>query len=216
MTGKKQNLIVVGGGGFGREVLWLASDCPEWEPLGFLDDAKELQGRTISGAPLLGTVADWIRFPDAHFVIGVGSPRARLAIYTAMKKYGAPSFATLIHPSVCKSRFVTFGEGCMATAGCILTTQIAIGRHCILDRSVTVGHDCTMGDFCTVAPLVPISGNVHLADGAEIGTGASIRQGIKIGRGAMVGMGAVVTKDVGEAEIVVGSPAARLRTIEPF
>jgi acetyltransferase-like isoleucine patch superfamily enzyme len=104
----------------------------------------------------------------------------------------------------------------MITAGCVLTTQISIGDHVIVNIGCTVGHDTVIEHFCNIAPIVAVSGNVLLCEGAEVGTGSSLRQGIRIGRGAMVGMGSVVTKEVADADLVMGVPARVVRPLEPF
>lgn len=213
----KQDLVIVGGGGLGREVAWLAQDSgSRWNVIGFLDDAAALQGRTLCSIPVLGAIADWSRHKKAAFVIAIGAPRTRRAVAAKMGLAGSPRFATLVHPSVRKSRFVEIGEGSIIAAGCMLTTQIRIGRHNILDRMVHVGHDCILGDFCTVSPLVPIGGNVTLEEGVWVGAGASIRQGARMGCGSMAGMGAVVTADVERNQLVAGNPARVLKQLEPF
>ena len=214
---RKQDLVIVGGGGLGREVLWLAQDSVDrWNVIGVLDDAEELQRQTLCSVPVLGPVADWKKHPKANFVIAIGAPRARRAVEAKMSAAGTPRFATLIHPSVRMSRFVEIGEGSIVAAGCILTTQIRIGRHNILDRMVNVAHDCVLGDFCTVSPLVPIGGNVTLDEGVWVGAGASVRHGGRMGSGSMAGMGAVVVKDVEPNQLVVGNPAKVLKQLEPF
>ena len=104
----------------------------------------------------------------------------------------------------------------MVTAGCVLTTQIQIHAHVIVNIGSTVGHDTVIEDYVTIAPIVAVSGNVRLQAGAEVGTGSSLKQGVCIGRGAMVGMGSVVTKDVIDADLVMGAPARSTRRLEPF
>jgi len=214
---RKQDLVIVGGGGLGREVVWLAQDSgSRWNVIGVLDDARELQRQALCSVPVLGRIADWNKHRKAHFVIAIGAPRTRRAVAAKMSVAGNPRFATLIHPSVRMSRFVEIGEGSIVAAGCILTTQIRIGRHNIMDRMVHIGHDCVLGDFCTVSPLVPIGGNVTLGEGVWVGAGASVRQGGRMGSGSMAGMGAVVVRDVEPNQLVVGNPAKVLRQLEPF
>ena len=50
--------------------------------------------------------------------------------------------------------------------------------------------------------------------GAWIGAGASIMAGVTIGKYAIVGAASVVTHDVGDYEVVVGSPAKVIRTLD--
>ena len=208
-----EKLIVVGGGGFGSEVYWLAEEAG-WDVLGFLDDNTEASNARLLDKPILGPVADWPKFERAKFVVGIGAPRTRQRVVDAMCRTGTPQFATLIHPSVHRSRFVEIGEGTMVTAGCILTTNISIGRHNILNLNVTVGLDCRFSDFVTVAPMTAVSGRVTLRDKVEVGTGAAIRQGLEVGEGSVVGMGAVVTRDLAPQGIYVGNPAKLLKPVD--
>ena len=213
----KKTLIVVCGGGFAREVIWLARECSnEWNVIGVLDDTPGLQGRELSEVPVLGKIEEWPRFKDTFFTVALGSPRNRKSIVERMEMQGKVPFATLIHPSANYSAYVSFGEGCIIAAGCILTTQITLGRHCICNLSTTIGHDVTFGDYVTIAPQVAISGNINLGHGVEIGTGAVLIEKLTVGNGGFVGAGAVVTKSVSENSLVVGAPARQLKTLPPF
>ncbi|NQZ64375.1 acetyltransferase [Crocosphaera sp.] len=206
MTG----LIVIGGGGFAKEVIWLAQDCG-YNVVGVLDDAPEMQGKTVLGIKVLGHIEKWSEFSDVEFILAIGSPRTRFKIFNKMELSGEPKFATLIHPSVSKSEFVSVGEGAIICTGSILTTDIQIGKHCILNLNVNVGHDCVLGEFVTIAPMVAISGSVELNDLVEVGTGAVIRQGLSIGKGAMLGMGGVLTKNIPSNFIFIGNPAKKFK-----
>ena len=210
----RTDLVIVGAGGFGQEVAWVALQQSErWHVRGFLDDGRELKAL---GLPVLGAVASYRAHEDAKFVIALGVPRARCAARRSMSAIDDSRFATLIDPSARFHDSVRFGAGSIICAGVVATVDIEVGQHTIVNLNSTIGHQSRIGDFCTIAPLAAISGNVTLEDGVEIGTGAAIRQGVRIGRGAMVGMGAVVTRDVGENECVVGNPARLLKMLPPF
>jgi sugar O-acyltransferase (sialic acid O-acetyltransferase NeuD family) len=214
---EKKPLIIICGGGFAREVIWLARECSsEWDVVGVLDDTPTLQGTEVCDVPVLGNIDEWQRFSNAFFVVALGSPRSRKSIVERMELQGKVPFGTLIHPSVRYSQYVSFSEGCIITAGCILSTQIALGRHCICNLSSTVGHDVTFGDYVTIAPQVAISGNITLGNGVEIGTGAVLVEKLSVGIGGFVGAGAVVTKPVFENALAVGAPARQLKTLPPF
>lgn len=207
-----KELIIVGGGGFAQEVLWLATDCQR-KIKGVLDDAPESQGQTLMGHPVLGCVADWVNHADCEFIIAIGSPRVRAQVYEKMAQLGKAQFATLVHPNVVMSDSVEIGEGSMVCAGNVLTVEIAIGKHCILNINGTVGHQAVLGDFVTIAPIAAVSGNVTMEDFVEVGTGAALRQGVTLERGSMLGMGGVLTKNIPPFEIFAGNPAKKLKEL---
>lgn len=214
MEQESKDIIVVGFGGFGREVAVWARDCGR-KVVGFLDDTA------VTGAhgrfEVLGSVLTWPEYSDVEFVVAVGNPRTRKLIVEKMASVGEPAFATLIHPTVVHDASASeVGEGAIICAGCVMTTDYKIGRHVIINICSTVAHDDVLGDFVTVAPMVAISGNVTLEDGVELGTSASLRQGVHVGEGAMVGMGSVLTKDVPANTIFLGNPAREFKSLPPF
>jgi sugar O-acyltransferase (sialic acid O-acetyltransferase NeuD family) len=214
---KKKPLIIVGGGGFSREVIWLAKEChADWDVCGVLDDNPAMLGRQLCDIRVLGTVETCVDYSECWFVIAVGSPRTRKTIALKMEQKGPLQFATLVHPSVMKSAYVDIGDGSIVSAGCILTTQISMGRHSIINLACTIGHDVRIGDYCTIAPRVAVSGNVTMGNGVELGTGSVLIQGLSLGDGSFVGAGAVVSKDIPDNIFAAGSPARGIKTLEVF
>ncbi len=207
-----KNIVVVGAGGFAKEVIWLARDCG-YNVKGFLD-REDHTHHSLNEAAYLGKVCDWINYAENEFIIAVGSPRARQRILDEMLRLGKPKFATLVHPSVQQSAFNRIDEGCMICAGTILTVDITIGAHTIVNINCTVGHDCIIGSFVTIAPIAAISGNVKISDYCEIGTSAAIKQGISLHRGALLGMGGILVKDIPDTALYLGNPARRVRALE--
>lgn len=205
-----EDLIVVGGSGFGKEVIWLAEQTGQFNIIGVIDDNSE-RGAHFYGKRILGKTEEAKNFKKTNFIIAIGNPRVRKLVYEKLINSGACLFPNLIHPSVIMSNTVEIGSGNIICAGTILTTDIALGNQNIINLNCTVGHDTVIGNFCTIAPMVAISGNVHLDDLTEVGTSASIRQGIKISKGGMLGMGGVLTKNIDENQIFVGNPAKFLK-----
>jgi sugar O-acyltransferase (sialic acid O-acetyltransferase NeuD family) len=211
------DLIVVGAGGFGREVAWLATEAiTPCKVLGFLDDRTDIPAAELGGYALLGSVDSWQDFPCAQFVIAIGNPRVRSKVAQRMEASGKPHFAILVHNSCIFGPKCRFQEGAIVGAGCILTTNIRIGSHAIVNIGSTVGHDVEIGAFVTIAPNVSISGCVTLADGVEIGTAAAIRQGLVIGKGGMLGMGSTLTKKIPDNHLYFGVPAKPVKPLDPF
>lgn len=207
-----KDLIIVGAGGFGREVAWLVerinSINPTWNLLGFLDDDENIWGQERDGYPVLGGCGKAAEYKDAAFVCSVGASRIRKIVIEKLKSFNPEiEFATLIDPSVLMSDRVEIGEGSIICAGTIITVDIKLGEHTIINLDCTVGHDVVFEDYVTLYPSVNVSGNVVLKAGVEMGTGCAIIQGKKVGKNTIVGAGAVVIRDMDADCTVVGNPA---------
>lgn len=208
-----QDLIIIGGSGFGKEVIWLAQETNQFNVIGVLDDNASPDSKILN-IPVLGKVSDASKYTNASFTIAIGNPRVRQKLANKLVDMGITKFANLIHPSVNRSKFIEMGIGNIICAGATLTTDIVFGNHNIININSTVGHDCHIKDFCTVAPLVAISGNVTLSNLVEVGTGAVIRQGLTLESGSMLGMGGVLTKNIEKNQIFIGNPAKIFKSFE--
>ena len=211
-----QDIMVLGGAGFAREVAWLADDThragTSGAPICYIEaGGSELIGTILNGLPVLSLEDAILRFPGSRGIAAVGSPNLRRRIVEEAQALGV-TFARLVHPSVHQSKFNQIGDGTVVCAGSILTTNITLGQHVQVNIDCSLGHDVVMEDFATLAPGVHVSGWVHLKRGAYIGTGANIIDGrrgkpLVIGEGAVVGAGACVVADVPPGALVVGVPA---------
>lgn len=215
-------LVIVGGGGLGREVLDIVeainSCSPTWDFLGFVADGSAdhelLAGR---GAPFLGAIAELdpggaitrANSDDLRYVIGIGSGVARRSIDQRLSRAGLEP-AVLEHPAASAGSEVTLGPGTVVMAGARVTTNVYLGRHVVLNLNSTIGHDCRLGDYVTLSPGVNLSGRVCLEEAVTCGTGSVVLPGITIGHDAVVGAGAVVTRDCPPQCTVVGVPAREL------
>lgn len=211
-------IVVVGAGGFAREVGQLLRDQATagspWNVLGYVDDNPELQGKTVGRLPVLGPVA-WLKDnPHVAAANGIGSPAVIAKVATSLDLWGIEQ-PSLVHPRAWVGDEVEIGKGAIVTAGCSLTTDISVGRGVVLNLNSTVGHDANLGAFSVINPLTAISGGVDLGEGCLVGTGAKILQYLKVGEWSIVGAGAVVIKDLPANVTAVGNPANVIKQREP-
>ena len=210
-----KDLIIVGAGGFGREVRWLVERIneasPQWNLLGFLDSNYNVLSKNLDKVNVIGTVDDIVNYPDAYVVCCVANTHIRRKL---AEKVSNNRFATLIDPSAIVSPTAEIGEGSVVCAGAVITVDIKIGRHNIIDVNSTVGHDAVLEDFVTLYPSVNVSGNTLIKSGVELGTGTQVLQGLTVGENAIVGAGAVVIRDLPSDCTAVGVPSKVIKVNE--
>lgn len=209
-------LLVIGAGGFGREVLDVvdainaAGESPVWDVIGVLDDApsavnlERLDARMV---PFLGGVEEFVAGGQrSSFVVGIGSPGVRKRIAETFESAGRVA-ATLVYPNVTTGFDVTLGPGTVVCAGARLTTNIHLGRHVHVNPNSTIGHDTVIGDFVSLNPGVSISGDCVIEDGVLVGVAGVVLNQVTVGAGSMVGGSACVVRDVPPGVVVKGVPA---------
>jgi sugar O-acyltransferase (sialic acid O-acetyltransferase NeuD family) len=211
-------VVILGAGGFAREVLDVFEACEAAGPgrfdvLGFVSEVETDWGRSFNAKPCLGGLAwfDGRADRDAlRLVCGIGNPAVRRRLVERCTALGL-AFTSVVHPRAVVTPRVRMGTGVVVTAGVVLTNNIHVGDHVHLNLNATVGHDAVLEDCVTIAPGVHVSGNVRIGMGCDIGTGAVILQKVKIGEWAVVGAGSVVTRDIPANSTAVGVPAKPIK-----
>jgi sugar O-acyltransferase (sialic acid O-acetyltransferase NeuD family) len=213
-----KSVVIVGAGGFGREVLEIFKDNNKesdiWDILGFIDDNRELEDKLINGYPVLGGL-DWLKKHGVDgygCVCAVGTSGMRKEVVQRLDKISV-NYVNAIHPSVIMSDSVHLGHDVIICAGSILTVNIKIGDHVHINLNSTVGHDAVIEPFCTISPAVSINGHNRLGEGVFVGTGAVFNQEVSVGDWTTVGAGAVVVGDIPERVVAVGVPAKPVKKI---
>lgn len=207
-----ERTIIVGGGGFGREVLSWALDCRDAgtlpEVAGFLDDqAEELTGFDL---PRLGTVADYAPQPGDAFIVAIGKPSTKRKVVEMLEERGA-SFATLVHPSAVVARTARVSEGVILCPFTMVNPNAQAGRFVTIISFSGLGHDAQAGDYSTISSHVDITGHAKLGAEVLVGSGARVLPGVSVGDGATVGAGAIVMRRVKPGATVYAQPARVLR-----
>lgn len=208
------DLVIVGCGGFGREVADVVDAVntigATWNLLGFLDDrpsALDLERVGHLGVEILGGVASAGRLPTGwHYTIGIGDGATRRSLAHQLNTLGGQA-ATIVHPTATVGARTTVGAGSVLCSGVAVTTNVSVGKHVHINLNSTIGHDTDIGDFVTINPLVAISGNCVLEPCSNLGTQSAVLPGLIVGAHSTVGAAACVTKNVGAGLVVRGVPA---------
>ncbi len=203
-------LIIIGAGGFGREVLeWALDQQAEssvWKVIGFLDSNPHALNHFDCDLPILGSPESFAPSPSHLFVCAIGNPAVRLRIAEMLSALGA-AFTNVIHPSAYVSRRCRIGVGCIICPGAIISANATLGNHVVLNMHGTVAHDSVLAHGATLACHADVTGAAVLERGAMLGSHASVMPRVRVGTFGMVGAGSVAYKDVPPHTTVVGVPA---------
>ncbi len=203
-------LIIIGAGGFGREVAHWATQNPgnglEFNIRGFLDDNTKALKNFRNYPPILGTVADYTPDDNDIFICGIGLPQFKAqAIPQIVAKGGR--FMNLIHPTVVFGGNIKLGTGVVIAPHVTISANATISDFATIDSNSVIGHDVKLGHYSHIGNLSSITGGAEIGVQAFIGAHSVILPQIKVGKSGFVGAGSVVTKNVLTNTTVYGNPA---------
>ena len=204
-----KNLIIVGAGSQGREILQFAKDINAVAPLynikGFIADwGDDIPALTDGKYRILGTIQEWSPSADEVYVCAINEPLGKRAVVHKLLERGAV-FVSLVHPTAGIADYVTFGKGC------VLYPHAGIGNNCSIGNFVTISgciaHDTVLADFVTLSGGANTMGHVSVGECAFLGAKCVIAPNTRIGEEAFVGIGSVVIRHVKPHTKVFGNPA---------
>lgn len=208
----QKRVVLVGGGGHASDILAtyeeISRETGQPHPVvGLLDDGPTEMGRFAGrGIDRLGSINDIGRIDATHYVLALGWPETRRAVFNRVKDCGLLA-DTVIHPRAFIPVGVPVGEGTVVLSLVGTTALVVIGRHVYLSHGTLIGHDCVVEDFVSVMPGASVCGDTRLGEGCMIGSNATVSHGRTVGEGSSIGAGAVVVRDVPAGVIAVGVPA---------
>ncbi|MDD2456543.1 MAG: NeuD/PglB/VioB family sugar acetyltransferase [Kiritimatiellae bacterium] len=197
-----KKIVIIGAGGFGAEAAWLIGRVnqrhPEFELLGFCDDAENKRSGVFRGFPLLG------RFDEVGgcggldgFFCAIGNNEMRKKVFAQAAAMAVPP-VTLVDPGAAVAPDVRLGAGCYIGIGSVVSCGAVLGDGVLVNHGVTVGHDAAVEAFAQLSPGARVSGGCFLGEGALMGSNACTIPGIRVGAWATVGAGAAAVRDLSE------------------
>ncbi|AFQ45945.1 acetyltransferase [Desulfosporosinus meridiei] len=208
-----KDLIIVGAGGHGREVLEWVKDInenkPTWNVLGFIDDNLDKLTDKKSSYQIIGKIADWKVEENQCFALGIASPVLKEKVTQLLMERGA-EFVSVIHPTARIAESAGYGIGLVAYPNSGIGPDAYVGDFVTL-LSSKIGHDAWVGDYTTISSHCGVNGEVKLGKRVFLGSHAAIVPSKRIGDDVYVGLGSVVINDVENNTKVFGNPARSTR-----
>ena len=206
--------IIIGGGGFGRELISWAADCAEAGTLpplaGLVDDNPAILEDYEGSTAHLGSLTDFQPKSTDSLLIAIGNPATKKRVAEQLRDKGG-RFASLIHPRAAVSRSAKLDEGVVLCPLSAVSADARVGRLVIVNLLSSVGHDARVGDYCTLSAHVDLTGFTVLGEGVLVGSGARLVPKVKVGDGATIGAGATVYRSVAAGTTAYTAPAKVIR-----
>jgi len=201
-------IVIVGAGGFGREVLqWARHAWPtaSHKIAGFVSaDPAKLDGYAAT-LSILGSPDDFEVRPTDGLVLAIGIPQARREVAERLQARGA-RFLTLVHPTAIVDDTATIGPGSVICPYVILSDGSVIGSLVLVNYFASVAHDSVIEDFTVLSPYAAVAGNSRVGHGGFLGMHASVAPGVTVGAGVRISSHSWARVSIPEDSLVHGNP----------
>jgi sugar O-acyltransferase (sialic acid O-acetyltransferase NeuD family) len=204
-----KELIIVGAGGFGRELLQWINDInyknPQWIIKGFINDIPDTLNNLECSHKIIGSIIDWKPSLNEVFACAIGNPSGKQKVVKLMKAKGA-QFINIIHPTAIIGEHNQIGEGLVMYPFSRITANCIIGDFVTI-LSSGIGHDVQIGDFSTISSNCTVTGHVKLGKCVFVGSNATIIPNLHIEDDVFIGAGSAVFSNLKTGVRVMGNPA---------
>jgi sugar O-acyltransferase (sialic acid O-acetyltransferase NeuD family) len=210
------DVIIVGAGGFGREVYqWAAALLrgPNYQFKGFIDDNLDIN-QTSADPNILGTIHGSnnqynIQESD-RFIYAVGNIENKRSIVEGLQERGA-KFISLIHPTAVIAETATLGEGVVVCPFALVSDRAVISDFAMINFYASCAHDTQVGKYAILSPYATLNGYVELEDEVFLGTHATVTASCKIGCRTKISTSSAAMADIPSNSIVFGVPGKHKR-----
>lgn len=178
--GKKDKLLLVGAGGFGRVVSELATkqyDCA------FVDDGVSTES-IVCGVQVIGTISDLpeLRKSYGALIVTIGNNQLREKIYEKAEALGY-TFPNIICNSAYISPYAKIGHGCVLLQNAVIQNGASVGNGVLLNPGVEIHHDSFVDD------------NALIYTNSVVRTMARVGKRVRIGSNVTISNEVVVSDD---------------------
>lgn len=202
-----KNIVIIGAGDLGKEVVWLIEDINKHDPtyliLGFLDDDSGKIGHEFYGYKVLGTIDQLEEIAQHNLISAVTAIQngsVRKGITEAHR--GFNNWESIVHPTTVIASTSHVGRGCVIFPQVTISVDTQIGDFDLFYIHSTVCNDCKIGDFVSIMSGVSVSEHVEIGDECFLAAGCTVYPHKKLGRKVEVGVEATASKNYADGEEV--------------
>lgn len=191
MNVSMKNLIIVGAGGFAKELIgYIKSDKDrgllanvniKGVLVDYLDDFQNLG----EDYPYLGKIRDYDIQDNDEILVAIGENPGRNKIIEYFETKNT-KFFSFIHSSCFVNPTASIGDGLIMTPFCMINANVILGNHALLNSYSAIGHDSRVGNKAILYPYAAINGGCKIGDNLTMGTKATIFPRIKIGNNCVI------------------------------
>ena len=202
------DIIIIGAGGFGREVYLWAKDSfskDQYRIKGFLDDNPRILDNYDMDVGIIGNLNSYEIKNQDRFLFAIGDIDVKKRLIMKMKKRRA-KFLTLVHPTAIMANTTKIGEGVIICPFCLVSDNVLLEDFVMMNVYSSCGHDAKVGRYSILSPYATLNGFVILEDEVFLGTHTTVIPYKRVGYKSKISANSVVMRDVATNKIVFGVP----------
>lgn len=204
-------LIIIGAGGFGREVYnWILDGGVGngFSEIAFIDrDLDALKGFE-NYPPVISTIDEYSPESGDRLVLAIASPKIKSFIHSLIANKGG-EFVSVIHPTVKIATNVSLGQGVIFCPYVIISCDSKIGDFVHINTASTIAHDVSIGDRTTISGHCDVTGGAIVSEDCFLGSSSVVAPKVVVEPYSVIGAGSVVLRKVKAGSTVMGVPAKR-------
>lgn len=209
-----KNLVIIGAGGCGREVLQWAKHInainPKWEIKGFLEyDEHALDGKGHD-IGICGNDDTYEIKEEDEFICAIGDSGLREKVANKLMERGA-RFTNIIHPTAIVAETSRLGNGVVIYPFSIISDNAVVGDGTIINSHTTIGHDSHVGGYSTISAHCDITGMCDVGERVFMGTSSHLVPRSVIGNDVFICAGSTVMSRLRDHVKVMGNPAKMIK-----
>lgn len=209
------DLVIIGAGGFGREMLGHVTLIneeigPTWNFLGFVDDGAQ---NTKEGDTMLGGLEDFLKMDRSiRYFIAIANMEVREKIAKRCREAGFVA-ASIIPPDVTIGAGSKIGEGCYIGRFSAIMRNAKIGDFCIIQTGL-IGRGAEVGDYTSVMTGPSFGDNAKIGKYNYFGLRCNVADGVTTADFCTFGACATIMEDVTIPGTYAGVPAVLKKPLQ--